>query len=39
MKLWTWNEQNFGAKSYLKLMLNKLKVMEGLIYIYTPLGS
>jgi hypothetical protein len=33
-----WNEQNFGAKSYLKPMLSKLKVMGGLIYIYTHLG-
>jgi hypothetical protein len=32
-----WNEQNFGAKLYLKPVLSKLKVMGGRTYIYTPL--
>jgi hypothetical protein len=33
----TW--QGYGARSCLKLMLNKLKEMRGPIFIYTPLGT
>ncbi len=33
------NMRMFGAKSCLKLMLNKLKGMKGLTFIYTPLGT
>jgi hypothetical protein len=32
-------QQNYGARSCLKLMLNKLKEMRGPISIYTPLGT
>lgn len=28
-----------GTKSYLTLMLSKLKIMEGFIFIYTPLST
>jgi len=31
--------QGYGARSCLRLMLNKLKEMGGLIPIYTPLGT
>jgi len=31
--------QGYGARLCLKLMLNKLKEMKGLICIYTPLGT
>jgi len=34
-----WNEQDYGARSYFKLMLNRLKVMGVLllfIFIYGP---
>jgi len=30
--------QRYGTKSYLKLMLINVKVMEGFIFIYTFLG-
>jgi hypothetical protein len=33
----TW--QGYGAKLYLKLVLNKLKKMKGLTSIHTPLGT
>jgi len=33
----TW--QGYGARSCLKLMLNKLKEMRGPTFIYTPLGT
>ncbi len=33
----TW--QGYGARSCLKLVLNKLKKMGGLTSIYTPLGT
>jgi hypothetical protein len=33
----TW--QNYDVKSCIRLMLNKLKDMKGLICIYTPLGT
>jgi len=29
-----WNEQGYGAKLYLKLMLNKLKVIGNYFYLY-----
>jgi hypothetical protein len=29
-----WNEQGHGAKLYLKLMLNRLKVIGSYLYIY-----
>jgi hypothetical protein len=32
------NEQGNSAKLYFKLVLNKLKVMGGTTFIYTPLG-
>ncbi len=32
------NEQGNRAKIYFKLALNKLKVMGGTTFIYTPLG-
>ncbi len=32
------NEQGNGAKLHFKLVLNKLKVMGGTTFIYTPLG-
>jgi len=34
-----WNEQGHGLKSYLKPMLNKLKVMKGLTFIYAILKT
>jgi len=34
-----WNEQGYGARSYFKLMLNKLKVMGGFTFVYIPLGT
>jgi hypothetical protein len=37
MQTWTW--QDYGARSCLKLMLNRLKKMKGLTFIYTPLGT
>jgi Mor family transcriptional regulator len=33
----TW--QNYGARSCLRLVLNKLKEMKGPTFIYTPLGT
>jgi hypothetical protein len=33
----TW--QGYGARSCLKLMLNRLKEMKGLTFIYIPLGT
>ncbi len=33
------NEQNNGLRLYLKLMLNRLKVMGSLTFIYIPLGT
>jgi hypothetical protein len=33
----TW--QGYGARSCLRLVLNKLKEMNGLIFISTPLGT
>jgi len=33
----TW--QHYGARSCLTLVLNKLKEMKGLIFVYTPLGT
>jgi hypothetical protein len=30
--------QSYGARSYIKLMLNKLKVVRGLTFIYTHGG-
>jgi hypothetical protein len=32
-------KQGYGTKSYLKSMLTILKVMEGLTFIYIPLGT
>jgi len=32
-----WNKQGYGAKSYLKLMLNKLKVMRVFYFYLYPL--
>jgi hypothetical protein len=29
-----WNEQGYGAKLYLELMLNKLKVIGSYFYLY-----
>ncbi len=34
-----WNEQGYGPRSYFKLMLNKLKVMGELTFIYISLGT
>jgi hypothetical protein len=34
-----WNEQGHGSKSYLKSMLNRLKVMRGLTFIYAILDT
>jgi hypothetical protein len=31
--------QDYGARSRLKLMLNKLKKMKGSTLIYSPLGT
>jgi hypothetical protein len=31
-------EQSYGARSYFKLILKILKIMEGLAFIYTLLG-
>jgi hypothetical protein len=31
--------QGCGTRSYLRLMLNKLKEMGGFTFIYTPLGT
>jgi len=31
-------QQSFVVRSFLKLVLNRLKEMRGLISIYTPLG-
>jgi hypothetical protein len=41
MQTWTWKKtwQGYGARSCLKLMLNKWKEMRGPIPIYTPLGT
>ncbi len=33
----TWQE--YGARLWLRLMLNRLKEMKGLVPIYTPLGT
>jgi hypothetical protein len=32
-------KQSYGTKSYLKLILNKLKAMKGPTFTYTPLGT
>jgi hypothetical protein len=37
MNITTW--QGYGARSYLILVLNKLKEMRGPTSIYTPLGT
>jgi hypothetical protein len=34
-----WNKQKYDAISYLELVLNKLKIMEGFIFIFIPLGT
>jgi hypothetical protein len=34
-----WNEQGHGSRSYLKPMLNKLKVMGDLTFIYAILET
>jgi hypothetical protein len=31
--------QGYGANSFLRLVLNKLKEMKGFIPIYTPFGT
>jgi len=33
------HDQGYGARSCLKLMLNRLKEMKGPIFIYTPLRT
>jgi hypothetical protein len=33
-----WNEQGYGAKLYLKLMLNRLKVIRSYFYLYPTLN-
>jgi hypothetical protein len=35
----TYEDKNYDKKVYWKSMLNRLKVMEGLTLIYTPLGT
>jgi hypothetical protein len=32
------NIKGYGVRSYLTLMLNKLKEMKGITFIYTPMG-
>jgi hypothetical protein len=41
MQTWTWKNtwQGYGARSCLRLMLNRLKQMRGLTFIFTPLGT
>jgi hypothetical protein len=34
-----WKEQGHGSRSYLKPMLNRLKVMKGLTFIYAILET
>jgi hypothetical protein len=34
-----WNKQKYDAISYFRLVLNKLKIMGGLIFIIIPLGT
>jgi hypothetical protein len=33
------SEQGYDAKTYFKLVLNKLKVMRGFTFVYIPLGN
>jgi hypothetical protein len=33
------SEQGYDARSYFKLVLNKLKVMGGFTFVYIPLGT
>jgi hypothetical protein len=33
------NKVNYDAISYFRLVLNKLKIMEGLIFTFIPLGT
>jgi hypothetical protein len=35
----TYEDKSYNKKVYLKLVLNKLKVMGGPIFIYTQLGT
>ncbi len=35
----TYENKGYDKKTYLKLMLNILKVMGGPTFIYTPLGT
>jgi hypothetical protein len=34
----TYENKGYDKKAYPKLVLNRLKVMKGLSFIYTPLG-
>jgi hypothetical protein len=34
-----WSEQGYDARSYFKLMLDKLKVMGGFTFVFIPLGT